>query len=65
VTLVYIAITAAVAFVIGFLAGDRRGVREANAILDANMRELFKAIGDDRQVRVDGDEEQRKSFPLH
>ena len=46
------------AFVIGFLLGDRRGVKQANAILDANMRDLFKAISDDRAMPVDGDREE-------
>ncbi|MGB3831206.1 MAG: hypothetical protein WA975_05000 [Mesorhizobium sp.] len=44
------------AFVIGFLLGDRRGVKQANAILDANMRELFKAINDERTIPVDAEE---------
>lgn len=44
-------------FVIGFLLGDRRGVRQANAILDANMRDLFKAITDERAIPVDDDRE--------
>lgn len=49
--------TAVVCFVVGFLIGDARGVREANRILDANQRELFKAIADDRPVQVDDDAE--------
>lgn len=44
-------------FVIGFLLGDRRGVKQANAILDANMRDLFKAITDERTMPVDDDRE--------
>lgn len=35
------------AFVIGFLLGDRRGVKQCNAILDSNMKVLLKAIGDE------------------
>jgi len=35
-------------FMIGFLLGDRRGVLHANAILDANWRELMKSIREDR-----------------
>ncbi|MBN9250161.1 MAG: hypothetical protein J0I86_06190 [Mesorhizobium sp.] len=36
------------AFVIGFLLGDRRGVRQANAILDENMKILLEAMRDDK-----------------
>lgn len=42
-------------FAFGFVLGDRRGAKQANEILDANMRELFKAIGDDRPVPEDDD----------
>jgi hypothetical protein len=35
-------------FMIGFLLGDRRGVKQANAILDANWRELMKSIREDK-----------------
>lgn len=36
------------AFVIGFLIGENRAVRQANAILDANTKVLLEAIGDER-----------------
>lgn len=48
------------AFVIGFLLGDRRGVKQANAILDENMRELFKAISDERHIPVDDEPEDER-----
>ncbi|TKD40630.1 MAG: hypothetical protein E5W98_20565 [Mesorhizobium sp.] len=37
----------ATTFVIGFLLGDRRGVKQCNAILDENWRELMKSIRED------------------
>ena len=45
-TLLCLPLTATVSFVIGYLPSERRAVKEANSILDANMKELFKAIGD-------------------
>jgi hypothetical protein len=36
------------AFVMGFLLGDRRGVKQANAILADCQTELFKAIHEDK-----------------
>jgi hypothetical protein len=36
------------AFVVGFLLGDRRGVKQANAILDENMKILLEAMRDDK-----------------
>lgn len=56
-TLALFVATGVVCFVVGFLIGDARGVREANRILDANMRELFKAIGDERPLPADDDAE--------
>ncbi len=58
-TLVYIAITAAVSLLVGFLLGEMRAVKEANAMLAENQRELFKAIGDERPARVDEGEAPR------
>jgi len=55
-TWVYLAIAAVVAFGFGFLIGERRAVKEANAILDANMKELFKSIGDAGAVPVDAED---------
>lgn len=55
----YLALTAAVAFAFGFLLGDRRGVRQANQILDENNRVLLQAIGDSVRAPVDGGEDQR------
>jgi hypothetical protein len=34
------------AFAIGFLLGDRRGVKQANTILDENMRVVMSAISE-------------------
>lgn len=48
------------ALMIGFLLGDRRGVKQANAMLDGNMRELFKAIGDERTMPAEDEPEDRR-----
>lgn len=47
------AIYIACAFAIGFLLGDRRGVKQANEILDENMKVLLNAITDERTIPVD------------
>lgn len=47
------------AFCFGFLLGDRRGVRQANEVLDHNNRVLLQAIGDSVRAPVDGEDEQR------
>lgn len=44
------------AFTIGFLLGDRRGVKQANAMLDENMKVLLNAITDERTIPVEVDE---------
>lgn len=44
------------AFVIGLLLGDRHGVRQANQILDGNMKVLLGAITDERTIPVDAGE---------
>jgi hypothetical protein len=36
------------ALLVGFLFGERRAVKQANAILDENWRELMKSIREDR-----------------
>ncbi len=46
------------AFAIGFLLGDRRGVREANAILDENQRVLFAAMAEPPSLAADVPEDQ-------
>ena len=56
--IVYIALTAAVAFGFGYLLGERRAVKEANTILDANNRLLLQTIGDSVRAPVE-DEGQR------
>lgn len=56
--LVYLALTAAVSVVIGFLIGDRRGVREANEVLAHNNKVLLEAIGESVKAPVE-DEGQR------
>jgi hypothetical protein len=45
---------AVIAFAFGYLLGERRAV--ANAILDANMRELFKSIDDSPEKPPDSEE---------
>lgn len=54
-----------IAFAFGFVLGDRRGVKQANEILDANMRELFKAIGDDKPGLVEGEEVEPHRPTIH
>lgn len=41
------------AFAIGYLLGDRRGVKEANAILDENQRVLFAAMAEPPPLAAD------------
>lgn len=53
------------AFAVGFVLGDRRGVKQANEILDANMRELFKAIGDEKPGPVEGEEVEPHRPTIH
>ncbi len=45
-----LAVTAAVSFAFGLLLGDRRAVKQCNDILDAIMRDLFAAIGEERNA---------------
>jgi hypothetical protein len=45
---VSIALGIVASFVIGFLLGYRRGVKQANAILDENMKILLEAMRDDK-----------------
>lgn len=45
------------AFAFGFLLGDRRGVKQANEVLDHNNRVLLQAIGDSVKAPVDGEED--------
>ncbi len=54
-----------IAFAFGFVLGDRRGVKLANQILDANMRELFKAIGDERPMPVESEDAEPPRPTLH
>lgn len=42
----------AAVFVIGFLLGDRRGVKQCNAILDENWRELLLSIREEEPIRL-------------
>ncbi|RWB77478.1 MAG: hypothetical protein EOQ50_05320 [Mesorhizobium sp.] len=56
----------AATFMIGFLLGDRRGVKQANAMLDANWRELMKSIRDDKTgFPSDADEDDTAPRTLH
>ncbi|MEQ1954439.1 hypothetical protein [Mesorhizobium sp. CN2-181] len=45
------------AFAFGFLLGDRRGVKQANVILDENNRLLLKAMSDSVRAPVEGEDE--------
>ncbi|MEQ1956704.1 hypothetical protein [Mesorhizobium sp. CN2-181] len=47
------------AFAFGFLLGDRRGVKQANEVLDHNNRLLLRVIGDSVRAPVEGEDEQR------
>ncbi|WP_442578208.1 hypothetical protein ACSBOB_22020 [Mesorhizobium sp. ASY16-5R] len=49
----------ALAFCFGFLLGDRRGVKQANVILDENNRLLLAAMHDAVRAPVEGEDEQR------
>jgi hypothetical protein len=53
------ALLSAAAFVIGFLLGDRRGVRECNAILDEHWRDMMQAIREDRHLDCEEGETDR------
>ena len=57
-TYLAIAVAIVIAFAFGFLLGDRRGVRQANEVLDHNNRVLLQAIGDSVKAPVDSEEEQ-------
>jgi hypothetical protein len=61
VTVALILTGLAAAFLIGFLLGDRRGVRQCNSILEQNWRELMTTIRDEPLARPnldrDGDKE--------
>ena len=54
-TVLYLALTAAVAFGFGWLLGEHRAVREANTILDANNRLLLQTIGESARAPVEGE----------
>ncbi|MEQ1952471.1 hypothetical protein [Mesorhizobium sp. CN2-181] len=54
----YLAITAGIviAFAFGFVLGDRRGVKQANIILDENNKLLLEAMHDAVKAPVDGED---------
>lgn len=56
-TLALILASIALAFVIGFLLGDRRAVRQCNGILDDHWRELMLSIREERPLPADADDE--------
>ncbi len=56
-TLVYLVLTTGAAFVIGYLLGDRRGVREANEVLAHNNRVLLEAMSESVKGHVEGEDE--------
>lgn len=56
------------AFIIGYLLGDRRGVKQANEILDHNNGLLLKAMGDaaaDIAPNIEPDESDEIRPTLH
>lgn len=56
------------AFIIGYLLGDRRGVKQANEILDHNNGLLLKAMGDaaaDTAPNVEPDDGDEARPTLH
>lgn len=56
----------AATFMIGFLLGDRRGVMHANAMLEANWRELLKSLREDKTgFPSDSDEDGTARPTLH
>ena len=59
-TWVYVGASTLIAFGFGYLLGERRAVKEANAILDSNMKELFRSIGDSPEKPPDCDESQAR-----
>lgn len=63
--MITLVLTAALAFAFGFVLGDWRGVKQANQILDANMRDLFKAIGDDKPGPVENEEVEPRRPTIH
>jgi hypothetical protein len=52
-----LALVGVAAFAFGFLLGDRRGVKQANEVLDHNNRVLLDAIGDSVREPVEGEDE--------
>ena len=53
-------------FIVGFFLGDRRAVRQCNAILDDHWRELMKSIREDRSgFPSDADEDETACPTLH
>ena len=59
-TLALIAAFAAT-FVIGFLVGDRRGVRQCNGILDDHWRELMLSIREERGLPAEPENEEERA----
>ncbi|GLS41597.1 hypothetical protein GCM10010869_71940 [Mesorhizobium tianshanense] len=57
------AVFIAAVFVVGFMAGDRRAVRQCNSILDDHWRELMKSIREEpiRLVEPPVDQEAQQS----
>ena len=46
------------ALVVGYLLGERRAVRECNALPDARLQDLFRAMLDpDRPLPLDADDD--------
>lgn len=60
------AVLIAAVFVVGFMAGDRRAVRQCNSILDDHWRELMKSIREE-PIRLVGpaDRDESQQPTLH
>ena len=63
--LILTAAVAAASFTIGLLYGDLRAVKQCNEILDANMKELFAAIREDRDNFPSDDAEDDSRPTVH
>jgi hypothetical protein len=56
----------AATFTTGFLIGDRRGVKQCNAILEENWRDLMKTIREPLpSPNLDGEEDRPAGPTLH
>jgi hypothetical protein len=66
-TIALILAAIATTFTTGFLLGDRRGVRQCNAVLEENWRELMNVIKEEPlpNPNLDGEEDRAARRTLH